>query len=252
MKSLKSYIYLIIPIIASLFIIARIFNSWEVFSFDSDSARYFLSAVAQSLAALFALVITVSLIIMQHLTQLYTYKIFEVYIKRFKTGSFFSISAITLIYSLWLLLRINGKQPCNLQSVGIDIILVLSILSIVWLIIYFFDLLNIVKPEKFLNMIESKINKNSDKRKELISVIGEICSISMKKGDLPTAKECTAIFERIMDSLLPEQRTILFEKLDNLYEKAIETDSAEMISIINGLSIYHPAFTIVEHLRGNS
>lgn len=249
---MKQHVYLIIPIAAGFFIIARAFDLWKIFSVDGDTARYFLSAVAQSVAALFALVMTVSLIIMQQMTQSFTYKIFELYIKRFKTILFFSISAITLLFSLGLLLRINGKQTSGCQNIGVDITLVLSILTVVWVIIYFFDLLNIIKPENFLKMIESKINKKNDRRKELISVIGEICSISMKKGDIPTAMECTAIFERLMDYLLPEQRTILFEKLDNLYEKAIEIDSAEMISRINGLSIYHPALTIVEHLRGNS
>jgi hypothetical protein len=223
---------------ALIFIVLRLFGEWEIFLPNGgDNARYFLSAVAQALACLFAMVITISLIIMQLLTQTYTSAIFEIYIKRIRVLVSFFVSGFVIIFSLYVLLQIQNRYVCHWECVKTDIVLVLVAFSVVWNVIYFFDLLGIVKPNNFLKIIDSKLHRSTNK-KEVLTVIGEICSIGMKKGDIATSNSCLSIFDRIMFDLTAEDRAHLSDILKKLFEKAIENDSSEMIYAIVRISFY--------------
>lgn len=226
---------------AFIFLIARVLDLWTVFTLDADNARFFLSSVAQSVAALFALVITVSLIIMQLLTQSYTYKIFEVYFKNPQIRSFFGVVAFTFIFSLFLLLRIDSHALPQ-QAFSVDLVLLLTALSTYWLFIYVSEMLHIANPEGFLEMLQNALTNNANKSKalEIITIIGDICILSMGKRDFHTAKHCTDIYDVIYDDLNEDGRHHLMESLHNLYEKACEIDNTEMISIITMLSIDRP------------
>jgi hypothetical protein len=231
---------LIIFITTIILIVLRLLDVWEIFLPNiPDNARYFLSAVAQTLASLFALVITLSLIIMQLLTQTYTSAIFEIYVKRPRVLLFFATSGFIIIFSLYVLLQIQNKQVCHFECMKTDIVLVLVAFSVVWTIIYFFDLLSIVKPYNFLKIIEEKLSRTTSK-KEIISIIGDICDISMKKSDISTSNGCISIFERSLYNLTTEERSHLSDILRRLFENAIINDSNEMISAIIGISFYEP------------
>jgi hypothetical protein len=221
-------------------IVLRVLGVWEVFSPGvDDNARYFLSAVAQALASLFALVITVSLIIMQLLTQTYTSAIFEIYVKRPIVLVSFLVSGFVIVFSLYILLQIQNGLVCPRECVETDIVFVLVAFSVAWNVIYFFDLLSVVRPDNFLKMINAKLHRSSDKKK-VLTLIGEICDISMKKGDIATSGSCLTILDGVFLNLTADDRTHLNDILKRLFERAIENDSAEMISALVRIAFYRP------------
>jgi hypothetical protein len=230
-------------------IILRLLDVWKIFlpSVD-DNARYFLSAVAQSLASLFALVITISLIIMQLLTQTYTSEIFDTYVRRPIVLVSFFVSGFVIVFSLYVLLQIQNGLVCPQECAETDIVLVLVVFSVAWNIIYFFDLLSIVRPDNFLKMIDAKLHKSSDKKK-FLTLIGEICDISMEKGDMATSNSCLSILDQVLFDLAVDDRIHLSDILKRLFEKAIEKDSAEIISAVVGITFYRPMMRFWEDTK---
>lgn len=239
-SGMRLWVPLIVFTFMIILIVLRIMDVWEIFlPGASDNARYFLSAVAQSLAALFALVITISLIIMQLLTQTYTNAIFAIYIKRPIVLVTYFVSGFVIVFSLYVLLQIQNGHVCKAECMKTDIIFILVTFSVVWNIIYFWDILAIVKPDNFLKMIDAKLNRGADKKRN-ITLIAEICDISMKKGDMATSNSCLLIFERVSTQLAEEDKAHLGDTLKKLFEKAIERDSAEMIYAILRIAFYNP------------
>lgn len=232
----------IIILLAFIAIALRLFNFYEIFLLDNDSARYFLSTVAQSLATIFALVVTASFIILQLLIQSYTYETFELFFKRWEIIFLGLLYLVTIAWSIGLILRLSGEVACTNQGICVDIIFVLSLACIAGLVPYIHELLEILKPKVLLGLMETELNKGT-RTSEMMDRISEVGIVSIRKSEISVTEEVLNIFDRVREHLSAESQGVLDldEKLEGLFRVAVEVDSPPIIWRIVEVSIHNPA-----------
>ncbi|HUV03297.1 MAG TPA: DUF2254 family protein [Desulfobacteria bacterium] len=132
---------------------------------DANSARYFFSAVSQSLAALLAISFTVLLIYLQISTDRYSIQTVKYIFYSWMAILVITIFLITMIYSFFELSKINDYFVINLVDTtstwnnSILIILILTILCALFLIIFFYKTIFDLMPENFIKNSGLRIKK---------------------------------------------------------------------------------------------
>lgn len=158
------------PLIAIL--ITLILLKVEVFSFDktnADSARYLLSTFIQSQATIFALVVTLSLVVIQQASSSYSPRLVNDFLK---SPDFWLLSIIyitTIIYETWILKEITPElkklpQPVIFSSsveFHIWFAYACFAFSLISLLPYIYNTINLLMPSEVINRIINKINYDS-------------------------------------------------------------------------------------------
>jgi hypothetical protein len=161
-------IFLSIGLISN-FIIFR----YGVFNTNSDSARYMLSALIQSEAAIFAIVITLSLVAVQQTSSSYSPRAIEIFQDIRKNSDFFilvTIYLIAMIYGAWVLKQINEDNFGNLANFEnpvlfpffeshVKLAYILGIFAFVALVPYIYHTLNLLNPFKIIELLSENITK---------------------------------------------------------------------------------------------
>lgn len=83
---------------------------------NADSARYMLSALVQSEAAVIAIVITLSLVAVQLTASSYSTRVIDIFKKSFSLWIFVSTYIVAIIHGLWVLnviVAIDGTPTSN-------------------------------------------------------------------------------------------------------------------------------------------
>jgi len=231
------FIYLVILCFSmALF---RIFD-YEVT--DQDNARYILSGIAQSQAALVAIVITISLIIIQLVAQLYTPTALRILLK---DKDFLSL-IIIYIFSITLDIIVLGNLSTDSKSTLTDSTFVLLSISsmigaLIAIIPYLFSFIEVLNPITIFNKIEKTITvKNVEKKLGPLDLDGDdeilimlqplfdLLSTLIKKNDTGSAIKCIRSFKVICDRFYEPQNPNSSEfiaavsmVIDNFSESAI-------------------------------
>lgn len=191
----KLIIYLFIFII--LIIISFFLTSFKFTFSNADSARYMISALIQSEATIFAIVITLSLVVVQQSATSYSPRVTEIFINKNKNPDFWILIIIylgTMLYSAFVLkfiddnLTPNGliennkviikiienkyfsiiitKSPSiieiltNIQT-HIWMTYFMSFIAFVSLIQYIRNTLNLINPSNIIRMLSDKITRDN-------------------------------------------------------------------------------------------
>ncbi|MCZ7401297.1 MAG: DUF2254 domain-containing protein [Candidatus Methanoperedens sp.] len=137
---------------------------------DVDSARYMLSALIQSEAAIVALVVTLSLVAVQLAAQSYSARVIEVFRKAPDLWILMGIYGIAIFYGLGVLKMIENPQVGRLSNLEGQIAFsyYLGVFAFVALVPYMWKMFEMLKPSTVINMLAIKITKQN-----ILSAIGE-------------------------------------------------------------------------------
>jgi len=168
-------------------------------SYDMTSARYMISALIQSEAAIMAIIVTLSLVAVELASGSYSVRMIDL-LKVYNPDFWILmvIYIVSMIYSLFVLKSIPDKSTVQMQ-IRISFAFHLGVYSLLILFPYLFRTLNMLKPSTLLNMQAMKLNaknittaiSSDDDRtqeKDPIQPIIDIISSSLLKHDFETTR----------------------------------------------------------------
>jgi len=131
---------------------------------DSDSARYMLSALVQSEAAIIAVVITLSLVAVQLAASSYSPRIIKIFIKSWDLRIVLLSYAFSIIYGLAVLRLVEGNiNNTNINNLdwGISVAFVLGIFNLAILYPYITNTLRLITPHRIIKTLSEEITKDT-------------------------------------------------------------------------------------------
>ena len=179
-----------------------IFYYFYVASTEGNSARYFLSALIQSEAAILAIIITLSLVSVQLASSSYSIRVMDLFIKMPIFWTVLAVYIIGIIYGLGILKSIDSigyeTQIPNYNAAYLEFHLTasyfLGILALLLLVWYIWRILNLLRSRSLIETLGKSITKRnilSIKRKgdeqDFVQQIIDIMTISSQKFDYETA-----------------------------------------------------------------
>ncbi len=154
LRRLTLYLSLGAALILALHIAFSYFNLLHT---DVDSARYMLSALVQSEAAIVALVVTLSLVAVQLAAQSYSARVIDVFRRTPDLWILMGIYGIAIFYGLGVLKLIERANPAlnslsNLEG-HVALSYYLGVFAFVALVPYIWKTLDLLKPSIVINML---------------------------------------------------------------------------------------------------
>lgn len=182
-----------------------IFDHTILFYNDAESSRYMLSALVQTEAAIIAIVITLSLVAVQLAASSYSARIIKVFRTNPDLWILIGIYGIAIFFGLSVLKLINNLNIYDIVKF-VNFAFYLGFYAYLSLIIYIWNLLDLLKPSKIIKKLCGNITKNNillaieDKKIIEIDPIQPIIDIivnSLMKYDIETVRNgLTAIGDR--------------------------------------------------------
>jgi hypothetical protein len=165
---------------------------------DVDSARYMLSALVQSEAAIVALVVTLSLVAVQLAASSYSARVIEVFRRTPDLWILMGIYGIAIFYGLGVLKMIENPLVGRLSNLEgqVSFAYYLGVFAFVALVPYMWNTLDMLKPSKIIEMLAKGITKEKifavrleeSREKDPIQPIVDIICGSMMKYDYETMR----------------------------------------------------------------
>lgn len=199
---IKRFLYYLIIGLIIFYYSNLFFSNIGFLKIDPDSARYMISALVQSEAAILAIVITLSLVAVQQTATSYSPRVVKIFVSR--NPDFWILIGIyimTMVYGLWLITQINENLSGNLLEYSnyiifnsfekhIHSIISLAIFSFIILVPYILATLDLLRPSKIIDFLSENINTMSliDQEQNSIQPIIDIVISSMMKHDYETVR----------------------------------------------------------------
>jgi hypothetical protein len=217
-----------------------IFSFFGFLHTDVDSARYMLSALIQSEAAIVALVVTLSLVAVQLAAQSYSARVIEVFRRAPDLWILMGIYGIAIFYGLGVLklIEMTNPQLCNKDFICLSNLeehiafsYYLGVFAFVALVPYIWNTLELLKPSSVINMLAEKITKKNllineeileredlnrpiiDSEKDPIQPIIDIVHGSMIKHDFETVRYGLRKIENCVYNMIENET---FEETDEI------------------------------------
>ncbi|BCJ85089.1 DUF2254 family protein [Effusibacillus dendaii] len=210
----------------------HLFGSWllimlillytpALFSGDADTARNYLNTIAQILATIFTLSISIVMVAVQMTASKYSHRILDFYVRFPYNVSLFSLYLLTIFHSIYMLSQIE-ELGTGLVSVELDrrisSDLILLIIGFIWLLVYLYAVMKLMKPETIISTIEKEYLQaynRGDYREALVKIeqIADIGKRSVNDMDTMTAIRCVKnIADMLHNTRLPtaEQDKVLW------------------------------------------
>ena len=175
-----------------------VFSYFDFVHTDVDSARYMLSALIQSEAAIVALVVTLSLVAVQLAAQSYSARVIEVFRKAPDLWILMVIYGIAIFYGLGVLKMIEKANPqlCNTDFIcrsnlewHIAFSYYLGVFAFVALMPYILKIFDMLNPVKLINILKEDITQenilagNKDGKRYPLQPIIEIINGALERYD---------------------------------------------------------------------
>lgn len=192
-----------------------------VFDGDAETARNYLNSIATILATIFTLSISIVMVAIQMTASKYSHRILDFYVRFPYNVSLFSFYLLTIFHSIYMLSKLreleNGLISKQMdKSISAD--LVLLIIGFIWLLVYMYAVMKLMKPETIISQIEKEyeIAYNRGNYREALDKIEQIADIgkrSVNDMDTMTAIRCVRnIADMLHNTRLPtaEQDKVLW------------------------------------------
>lgn len=182
------------------FVVLRAIHIQEI---NYDTARYFLSALVQSQASIIAIVVTITLVAIQHTAATYTPRVIDIFKASLSMWAILIIYIISISYGCLILMLIEESQGLIINNfVGlIEFAFLLEILTLTALIPYMSRTIDLIKIENIIKSLSDKI-AIGDNCEDNIQSIADIITRSIRDYDIKTVDKC-------LDALI-----VRFEKID--------------------------------------
>jgi hypothetical protein len=217
---------------------------------DLENARGILEGVGvEGLSAIFAIVISLTLMAVQFASQQYTHRIMDLHIKSLTFWSVITVYLSTMLYNVFLL----GRLEAPVESKYIDVSMLLTTLSFLMLIPFFAITMIRLRPETvidnmlmkvdtaYLNSIKGLMKEGETRiagELDKLLPITEIIEKSIGNGDRGTVRfGLGEIYDRYMANLTPENETyvspyFLGHVLGIGREAIIEADDDTIVQVL--------------------
>jgi hypothetical protein len=196
-----SYLIYLLLFIAILFIFIFIiiyqFGANIFLNVSLDSSRYLLSAMAQALAAILAIVVGFSFVAFQLSARFGSPRVFDLFLK---SGAFWWLLIIygfSILYDL-VLLRMLTKETVELLVNWINISVFLSVISFISLFPYAHMTIDQLKPERIIRgIIKIKNDEVESLKRDTILPIVDILNKALRANDPHTLKVGLEALEKL-------------------------------------------------------
>lgn len=202
-----------VAVSALLMVSTRLFDAWAVtrtispwfenwiFVTDAGRARETILQVLQTLAGVFAIVITVVAIVVQLSATRYTSRVVDLFLSDFNNLFVFFLYVVPLVYGMWLA---NVIDASDYSRVATGVFMLLATFATVAVIPYFQYVFVALKPQKIITRIEDSIEQSlrgacqrptqvARRRKEVTESIRQLSDItlsSISQSDIVLSLEC--------------------------------------------------------------
>ena len=199
-KIIIRLIIVIFPVIIVLVILLSLIFDLNFATGDKETAgRIFDGVGVEALSAIFALVITLSLMVVQMASQQYTHRIMDIHIKSLIFWAVIAIYLGSIFYNVFMLgwLDLENSSSIPYISIYVEISILLTFLSFIMLIPYFYITMVRLKPETVISKLLANIDEDYLKRfykegvpskEDKMLPITEIIEKSISSGDHETAR----------------------------------------------------------------
>jgi hypothetical protein len=233
-----------------------LFNRYDLFHTEANSARYMLSALVQSQAAIVAIVITLTLIAVQLTASAYSPRVVDIFIKKQPhMWILLGLYAISIFYGLIvlkLLEKTTGSYECQCGfwsyfsissqiECRISFAVLLGVFTFSALGPYIWCITNLLKPESIIKQLALKITSknisNQKEEKDPIQPITDIISRSIMNHDFETRRMGLEILTgRIMKYVVLNDEEInpkrFYKHLQELAKLAVSVADEESIKSV--------------------
>lgn len=237
-----------------------------LFGGSIDSARYLLSALAQTQGAIIAIVISLTIVAVQVSSQAYSLRVTDLLLKYEFFWFMLFLYGLSIIYDVTLLNRINSD---NIGSLGSEVNISIFISAIVlWALFpYSKKTLERLRPQTIIRILAKHIlasNKGifDANRRETILPLFDITKKAIRADDIATARDgvkkteevCCAIFA---EQLSEEEETATAVYFSKQYERTakiafIQNDIDSVGEISRSLEVIADNITGEELSMGRS
>ena len=245
------------------------FSKFDWLHTNADSARYMLSALIQSEAAIFALVVTLSLIAVQLAASSYSTKLVQFFKKSPDLWILLLIYGVAIFYGLGVLKYIEEVNPqvcastfvcqSNLQN-QISLAYYFGIFTFVALVPYLWNTFDLLKPSTIIKYLGEEITiKNilSIKKHGLEMYIGnnpiqpiiDILRGSLMKSDFETVKEGLRVIQ-LRICIILRNETLTEEEANNISHHIfpIMNQFGELIISKEDINSYHEILLLLNNV----
>ncbi len=150
------------------------FTHFKLFHTDAESARYMLSALVQSQAAIVAIVISLTLIAVQLTASAYSPRVIDIFKKNLDMWILLGFYGFSIFYGLFLLKLVEGAEgelvsQSAIRALGrfsisfefcVSLAYWLGAFTFVVLIAYMWNIMGLLKPESIINQLTIEITKD--------------------------------------------------------------------------------------------
>lgn len=158
---LKNSWFLILFIILSLLYYTYLNHFSGSITTDSNSALSLLTTIVQSEATIIAIVISLSIVVIQHYASSYSSRVVDILVNDKKLWRPLLLYGISIISSLCLIRWINPDNKSSNLEVWYSLILSVSIIAHITLISSVSHFLKLMKPNSIIDILAKKISVQS-------------------------------------------------------------------------------------------
>ena len=161
--------YCILFAILAFIIIWNIVNiSFNSFEINDTSARYLLSALVQSLAAIIAIVITLTLVAVQLTASAYSPRVIDVFKENKIMWWLLVWYGLSIFYGLFVLGMIGGKYSISNSwyiivplEICVFFAYLMGVIAFAWLFLHIGNVINLLKPETIIKRLSENATKEN-------------------------------------------------------------------------------------------
>lgn len=200
---------------ASVIIVLVFLHPPAIFSGDTDTARNYLNTIVSSLSTILALSISVILVAIQMTAGNYTHRVLDFFVRLPYNASLFILYLFTIVHSFFLMAKIRDPLreplPASLRpEMSADLVLV--VICFLSLLLYMYAVVQLLKPERIIELIEREYHRAFVKRRYRVALdsVEQICDIAKRAAsfaDSLTAIRCMEVMLQIAEQLpLPRNK----------------------------------------------
>jgi hypothetical protein len=226
---------LLVSVIGAIF-----FKLFDLFQTDADSARYMLSALVQSQAAIIAIVVSLTLIAVQLTASAYSPRVIRLFLKTPDMWLLLGLYGFSIAYGLLVLKLIRSEDLRGISLFGYSLeyhivcVYLYGGLTFIGLFLYTWNIINFLNPSTIINRLAIGITKDTllNSEEDPIQPIMDIVHGSIMKYDIATTrvglKAVTDKVIKIIDSKTEKEISELFcNHLERVGKLAISSDDVE-------------------------
>jgi len=195
-KDISTQYRILFVILASVIVIWNIVNIYfNSFKIDDVSARYLLSALVQSLAAIIAIVVTLTLVAVQLTASAYSPRVIDVFKENNIMWWLLVWYGLSIFSGLFVLELIGGTYSnfwCIIVPIEILVLLVylMGIAAFAGLFWHIGNVIDLLKPENIIERLADKITKDRilNLKEDPIQPMMDIIHGSVMKYDIATTR----------------------------------------------------------------